>query len=162
MSHVKVKMLQLVPRSDSDWVSSMKKCMHFCPTISCTVLLMHNIWNRGNWIMDHAVTQMIGYQPLTRQTEVQSQASLCGICGAQSGTIAYFSPNTSLFPSVSFHQCSASIQSSITGTAWASQLRVSRTNTVIEMDNMIIYSRNYWSVSMEWLVFCMTWQWLQI
>jgi len=46
IGHLKIKMLQLVTRRDSDLVSSMWKLDKPLPNNSCTILLMHTIWNR--------------------------------------------------------------------------------------------------------------------
>jgi hypothetical protein len=40
------------------------------------------------------------------EANLQSQASLCGICGGESETEAGFSPSTSVFPyQLLFHRC---------------------------------------------------------
>ena len=46
----------------------------------------------------HALAQVVSCQPLTAEAWVHSQASLCGICGGQSGIGTGFSPNTVVFP----------------------------------------------------------------
>ena len=44
-----------------------------------------------------AMAQAVNRRPLIADVRVRSQASLCEICGRQSGTVAGFSPSTSAF-----------------------------------------------------------------
>jgi hypothetical protein len=55
-------------------------------------------------ISGHTTAQAVRLQPLASQTQVQSQTSPCGICGAKSGTF-------DLSLSIIFHQCSTLIHS---------------------------------------------------
>ena len=66
--------------------------------LSCHISIAHV---RG-CAMKHTDT----HWPLTTKAQVQSQASLCGICSGQSCTGTGFPTNTLVFLSVSFHQCS--------------------------------------------------------
>ena len=52
------------------------------------------------------MAQAVSRRPLTAETRIRSQASPCGICGAQSGTATGFSTSTSVFPS-QFHSTGA-------------------------------------------------------
>jgi hypothetical protein len=53
------------------------------------------------------MAQAVSRRPLTAEARVQSQFSLCDICGGQSSTGTGSSPSTLGFPlSASFHQCS--------------------------------------------------------
>ena len=45
----------------------------------------------------HSVTA-VSHRPVTAESRVRSQVSLCKICGAQSVTVTDFSPSTSVFP----------------------------------------------------------------
>jgi len=51
----------------------------------------------------HALAQVVSCQSLTAEAHVCSQASLCGICGGQSGNGTGFTLSTVVFPSLSFY-----------------------------------------------------------
>jgi len=50
------------------------------------------------------MAQAVSRRTLTSEARVRSQVSPCEICGKRSVTVTCFSPTTSYFPSVSFHQ----------------------------------------------------------
>lgn len=50
----------------------------------------------------HALTQVVCHWPLTTEVQIQSQASQCGTCGAESGTGTFFFDSVSMIPPM-FH-----------------------------------------------------------
>jgi hypothetical protein len=54
---------------------------------------------------DCTMAQTVICQPLPMKAWVQSQVSLCGLCGGQGGTGTNFIHNCFVFLSVLFHQC---------------------------------------------------------
>ena len=62
------------------------------------------------------ITEALSQWPLTSDAHVQSQAGPSGICGGQSCIGAGISPSTCFILSVSFHQCSIHIHSSVKDT----------------------------------------------
>jgi hypothetical protein len=60
---------------------------------------------------DHALAQVVSCQSLSAEADVHSQASLCGICGGQSGTQNRVFSEYCGFPlSLSFYQYSILIE----------------------------------------------------
>jgi hypothetical protein len=57
--------------------------------------------------LEHAMPQVVTCQPVTAEAHVQSQASICRICGGKSGNGTGFSPSTSVF-AYRYHSTNAS------------------------------------------------------
>jgi hypothetical protein len=53
----------------------------------------------------HSRAQAVRHRHLTAKARVRPQTSPWGICGGESGSGTGYSPCTSAFPTVSFHQC---------------------------------------------------------
>lgn len=59
----------------------------YVPQLHYTTGILNTCCRTGTFLFsDYAVAQAVHSQPLTAEAEVESQASLCGICGTQSGT----------------------------------------------------------------------------
>ena len=78
-----------------------KNSLDFLKRIYCFCLCNGDMLGR-------AMAQAVSRRPLTAETRIRSQASPCGICGAQSGTATGFSTSTSVFHS-QFHSTGAHI-----------------------------------------------------
>jgi hypothetical protein len=82
------------------------------------------------------MSQTVSCQPLTAKVWVQSEPSLCEICGAQSGTGTDFSASTSAFP-CQYLSTNAPYSSSSACCSyedrWAKSVNVPKTNALSEI-----------------------------
>jgi hypothetical protein len=67
--------------------------------------------------LECVITEALSHWPLTSDAEDQSQAGPSGIYGGQSCIGTSISPNICFMLSVSFHQCSILIHSTVKDTA---------------------------------------------
>jgi hypothetical protein len=98
-----------------------------------------------------AMAQAVNHWPLTAEAWVHAWVSPCGICGGQSGTGTGFSPNSSVFLSISFIMATYSIPS---GGRTTGQLvaAVQRQSHPTDMNNNIYESQICWHCCLQ-----MTW-----
>jgi len=106
--------------------------------------------------------QAASRRPLSEEARVQSQLSLCEVCGAQSGTTPDFSPSTSFFPRLN-HSANAPYSSSLTRCTYQEDKRAKsgnlpkkqmhfrmsggiRMNTAFEFLVLIFRDLNEWGV----------------